>query len=158
MLQHTLPNFSSQRQIHHIGRLDVVGIGEDLFEKRRVFLSRTSSISYRRKSLLGRATFHTPIKKASNPTQKDDLVEVIAKHTSKLEAAAARSIVSFDDEVSAFQWELGAASKRQLQNGIIRAVEGHIFAKAKADLEQVHQFVLIALLWAVAQCHCCRSS
>ena len=128
--KHTLPNFSSRREIHHTGRLDVVGI----VSRREGFLSRPSSISYRRSSRLGRATVHTLIKKTSNATQEEeDLLAVVAKLTSKLEAVAAISIVFFDDEVSTFQWELGATSKTQLQMGIIRAVEGHIFDTAKAD-------------------------
>ena len=137
-MQHTLPNLSSRRQIHHTGRLDVVGIGEDLFAKRRVFITDFVN-KLQRRSRLARAKFHTLIKKTSNATEKEeDLVAVVAKHTSKLDAAAAKSTVFFD-EVSTFQCELGATSKRKLQMGIIGAVEGHIFATAKADLEQVHQ-------------------
>merc|ERR1712227_879743 len=67
--------------------------------------------------------------------KKEDLEADVAKHSSKLETAVARSTV-LDGEISALQSELGALSKRQLQMDTMRADERQIFAKAKVDLEQ----------------------
>ena len=67
--------------------------------------------------------------------KKEDLEGDVAKHSSKLEAAVARSTV-LDGEISALQLELGALSKRQLQLDTMRADERDVFAKAKANLEQ----------------------
>ena len=112
-----------------------------ILSRREGCKSRTSSISCRRRSS------HTVVKKTSNATPKEeDLVAVAAKHTSKNEEVAARSIVLVDDEVSTCQWELGATSHWHLQMGTMRAVGGKFFATAEADLEQAHQQVSIGTL------------
>ena len=124
LLRNTLPNFSS-RQIHHTGRRDFVGIGEDIFAKRRVF-STNSTTGCTRRIRLSRATFHTVIKKTSNATQKeDDLAAVVAKHTSK-HATVAAKFVKLDGELSTRQSRLGALSKYQSQMDNTRALQWEI--------------------------------
>ena len=72
----------------------------------------------------------------SKATEKEEDLEAdVAKHSSKLEAAVARSTI-LDGETSALQLELGVLSNRQLQMDIMCLVERHILAKVKADLEQ----------------------
>ena len=73
LLQNTVPNFRSRRQIHHTGRRVFVGMG-DYFD-----LGCTRKIRWRRR------TFHPVVAKTSRVTQnEDDLEAAVAKHTSKL--------------------------------------------------------------------------
>ena len=67
--------------------------------------------------------------------KKEDLEADVAKHSSKLEAAVARSIV-LDGEISALQSELGVLLNRQLQMDIMCAVERYILAKVTADFDR----------------------
>ena len=71
----------------------------------------------------------------SKATEKEDVEADVAKHSSKLEAAVARS-VALDGEISALQSDLGVLSNRQLHMDIMCAVERYILAKVKADFEQ----------------------
>ena len=59
----------------------------------------------------------------------------VAKHSSKLEAAVARTIV-LDGEISTLQSELSVLLNRQLQMDIMCAVERYILAKVTADLDR----------------------
>ena len=67
--------------------------------------------------------------------KKEDLEADVAKHSSKLEAAVARSTV-LDGEISALQSELSVLLNRQLQMDIMCAVERYILAKVTADLDR----------------------
>ena len=67
--------------------------------------------------------------------KKEDLEPDVAKLSSKLEAAVARSTVP-NGEISALHSELGAVLKRQWQMHTVHADERNVFATAKADLEQ----------------------
>ena len=67
--------------------------------------------------------------------EEEDLQADIAKHSAKLEATLARSII-LDGEISAIQSGLGPLWRRQFHLDTMRAEEREIFATAKADLEQ----------------------
>ena len=69
----------------------------------------------------------------SKLTEKEDLKADTGMHSSKLETAMFRS-TTLNGEISALQSELDALSKWPLQMDTMRADEGHISAKAKADL------------------------
>merc|ERR1719383_506240 len=66
---------------------------------------------------------------------KMDLQTQVATHSSKLEAAVAKSSV-LDGEVAELQADLGALSAQQLKMDAMRADERKIFATTKEDLEQ----------------------
>ena len=66
---------------------------------------------------------------------KEHLGADVAKHSSKLEAAVARSIV-LAGEISTLQSELSVLLNRQLQMDIMCAVERYILAKVTADLDR----------------------
>ena len=81
-------------------------------------------------------------KKTSNATQEEeeDLVAVVAKHTSEQEAVAAMFVI-LDVEISTLHSTFGALSKSQPQVALskpqpqmdtVRAVEGKFFATAKS--------------------------
>ena len=60
---------------------------------------------------------------------EEDLVANAAKHCSKLEPVAARSVI-FNVDISTLQSELGALSKKQLQMDTVRADERNFATKA----------------------------
>eukprot|EP00450_Noctiluca_scintillans_P002421 CAMPEP_0194482150 /NCGR_PEP_ID=MMETSP0253-20130528/4235_1 /TAXON_ID=2966 /ORGANISM="Noctiluca scintillans" /LENGTH=688 /DNA_ID=CAMNT_0039321673 /DNA_START=47 /DNA_END=2116 /DNA_ORIENTATION=+ len=72
---------------------------------------------------------------AKSAEKKEDLEAEFAKHSSKLEAAVAKSN-TLDAEVSELQADLGALSSQQLKMDMMRADERKIFGTAKEDLEQ----------------------
>ena len=67
--------------------------------------------------------------------KKEDLEADVAKHSSKHEAAVARSIV-LDGEISTLQSELSVLLNRQLQMDIMCGVERYILDKVTADLDR----------------------
>ena len=69
----------------------------------------------------------------SKLTEKEDLKADTGVHPSKLETAMFRS-TTLNAEISALQSELDALSKLPLQMDTMRADDGHISAKVKADL------------------------
>ena len=73
--------------------------------------------------------------------KNEDLEADVAKHSSKLEAAVARSIV-LDGEISALQSELGVLSNRQLHMVIMCAVERYILAKVIPFVEKIVEMLV----------------
>ena len=67
--------------------------------------------------------------------KKEDLEADVAKHSSKLEAAVARSI-ALDGEISTLQSELSVLLNRQLQMDIMCAVERYILARVTSDIDR----------------------
>ena len=66
--------------------------------------------------------------------EEEDLDADTAKHSCKLETVVSHTV---DGEIPMLQSEFDALSKRQLDVGTVRAGERDVFAKVKADLEQV---------------------
>ena len=73
--------------------------------------------------------------------KKEDLEADVAKHSSKLEAAVARSIV-LDGDISTLQSELGVLSNRQLHMYIMCAVERYILAKVIPFVEKIVEMLV----------------
>jgi len=72
---------------------------------------------------------------AKTKEKKEDLESDIAKLTSKIDIAAARS-AKLKDEVKTLQEELAALAKLQAEMDATRTEESAAFVQAKADLEQ----------------------
>merc|ERR1719230_1244235 len=72
---------------------------------------------------------------AKTETKKSELDEDIAKLTSKIDVAAARS-ASLKEDVKTLQGELAALAKLQAEMDSIRAETHADYVKAKAELEE----------------------
>ena len=72
---------------------------------------------------------------AKSTEKKEDLEAQVAKHSSKLESAVARSN-TLDGKVAELQADLGALAARQMKMETLRGEERKILATASEDLER----------------------
>ena len=111
------------------------GAGEAPFEKVQALITDLLN-GCRRRRRRRRATRPVATRRwRSPPRKKEDLEAQVAKRSSKLESAIARSNI-LDGEVAELQADLGALSAQQLKMCTMRAEERKNYATAKEDVEQ----------------------